>query len=323
MKDYLKSDKSTEISHKKRSSIIFSRKRYKKLISASKESNGSNNSRKSQSYSSLSLYLNEIGYIPVLDREEEYLIAKEVVDGSDAARKKLIESNLRLVVKIAKHYFYSDVNFLDLIEEGNIGLISAVEKFDPYKGFRFSTYATWWIRQSIERAIMNQTNLVRLPVHVLKEKNVYYRLILKISKLLGRNPSMKEVSEYVDRPVSEIAALVEKFSSGSVSLDSNMYDGSSKTVIDTIFDDCQVDPEEGAHNENFIKLIEEYIQQLEPRLAKIIILRYGLFGNSSHTLDNVGLVVGLTRERVRQLQILAEEKLKKIIIVSGLDISDI
>jgi RNA polymerase nonessential primary-like sigma factor len=323
LKGYLNINEAKGVSHQKRSTVIFSRKRYSERIRASKVSCAPAQHNKKKTYSSLGLYLSEVGFIPILDREEEKLLAEKSMAGDVLARKKLIESNLRLVIKIAKHYYNSSLNFLDLIEEGNLGLINAVKKFDPYKGFRFSTYATWWIRQYIEKAIINQSRTVRLPVHVVKERNVYYRFVLHVTKLLGRQPTIQEIAQYVDRPVIEITRLVNKFGSGAVSLDAMMFDDSSQSFHDVVLDENQVDPEELAHKDNFIELIKNHVQRLEPRLAKIIIMRYGLFGVSIHTLNQAGVAIGLTRERVRQLQILAEEKLKKLIKASGFDISEI
>ena len=323
LKDFEKLNQNIESCHRKRSAVIFSRKKYSARISVCKYIDRSAKSEARDTGSMLALYLDEVGFIPLLDKAQELSLSKKMLAGDEASRKKLIESNLRLVVKIARHYYFSGLNFLDLIEEGNLGLINAVSKFDPYRGFRFSTYATWWIRQSIERAIMDQAGTVRLPVHVVKEKNAYCRYVVQVTKLLGRQPSIQEISEYVDRPVSEITKLVDKFSSGTVSLDDIRFGDSNLTYHDVFLDHRQDNPEESAHNINFTEVVEGHVEGLEERLKKIIILRYGLFGTKPHTLDEVGEIVGLTRERVRQLQLHAEMRLKKIILKSGFDIGEI
>ena len=188
------------------------------------------------------LYLNEIGFSPLLTAEEEVYYSRRALKGDEASRKRMIESNLRLVVKIARRYINRGLSLLDLIEEGNLGLIRAVEKFDPERGFRFSTYATWWIRQTIERAIMNQTRTIRLPIHVVKELNVYLRASRELAQKLDHEPSAEEIANLVDKPVEDVERMLglnERISS----VDTPVGGGTDKSLLDTIADQDSSDPE--------------------------------------------------------------------------------
>jgi RNA polymerase nonessential primary-like sigma factor len=268
------------------------------------------------------LYLSEIGFTPLLSPEEELHCARLVQKKDKEARKKMIESNLRLVVKIAKRYLNRGLSLLDIIEEGNLGLMRAVEKFDPERGFRFSTYATWWIRQTIERAIMNQSRTVRLPIHVVKELNGYLRAARKLTQASDHEATSKEIAvemhtsvEYVNR----ILELNEK--TLSVDITSN-YD-EDKTLLSTLADDNSPDPIESLSYENLKTHLDTWLNELSHNQREVIRRRYGLSGHDRGTLEDVGEAIGLTRERVRQIQAEALKVLKKILIQQGISHDDL
>ncbi|HAS4807629.1 TPA: sigma-70 family RNA polymerase sigma factor [Vibrio cholerae O1 biovar El Tor str. N16961] len=229
------------------------------------------------------MYLSEIGFSPLLTAEEEVLYARRALRGDEAARKRMIESNLRLVVKISRRYSNRGLALLDLIEEGNLGLIRAVEKFDPERGFRFSTYATWWIRQTIERALMNQTRTIRLPIHVVKELNIYLRTARELSQRLDHEPTPEEIALELDRPVDDVTKMLrlnERISS-----------------VDT--------PIGG--------------DELNPKQKEVLARRFGLLGYEPSTLEEVGREINLTRERVRQIQVEGLRRLREILVKQGLN----
>ena len=267
------------------------------------------------------LYLREIGNYRLLKPEEELAVARRVVKGEEAARHKMIQSNLRLVVKIARRYSNRGLAMLDLIEEGNIGLMIAVEKFDPERGFRFSTYATWWIRQTIERAIMNQTRTVRLPVHVIKELNSYLRTAKSMEKQANskQTPSAEDIAEHFDDKSAEDIRRVMSLAPDSTSIHTPIVQDGGKTLMDTIADEKNVDPEMLLQDEDLSAKIALWLDRLDERYRKVVILRFGLFGHDKTTLEKVGEVVGLTRERVRQIQIDALRMLKDIFISEGIN----
>ncbi|MGK9065178.1 RNA polymerase sigma factor RpoS [Stutzerimonas chloritidismutans] len=263
------------------------------------------------------LYLNEIGFSPLLTPEQEVHFARLAQKGDPAGRKRMIESNLRLVVKIARRYVNRGLSLLDLVEEGNLGLIRAVEKFDPERGFRFSTYATWWIRQTIERAIMNQTRTIRLPIHVVKELNVYLRAARELTQKLDHEPSPEEIANLLEKPVAEVKRMLglnERVTSVDVSLGPD----TDKTLLDTLTDDRPSDPCELLLDDDLSESIDQWLSDLTEKQREVVIRRFGLRGHESCTLEEVGQEIGLTRERVRQIQVEALKRLREILERNGL-----
>ncbi|GAA0695556.1 RNA polymerase sigma factor RpoS [Marinobacterium maritimum] len=268
------------------------------------------------------LYLNEIGFSPLLTAEEEVYFSRLALKGEEAARKRMIESNLRLVVKIARRYINRGLTLLDLIEEGNLGLIRAVEKFDPERGFRFSTYATWWIRQTIERAIMNQTRTIRLPIHVVKELNVYLRASRELAQKLDHEPTAEEIAALVDKPVANVERMLglnERVSS----VDVPAGQGADKPLLDTIADQDAADPETLLQSNNISGNLNRWLEMLPEKHADVLSRRFGLRGYEMSTLEQVGQEIGLTRERVRQIQVEALRKLREIVEKNGLTGEDL
>lgn len=262
------------------------------------------------------LYLNEIGFSPLLSAEEEVYYARRVGKGDAEAKRRMIESNLRLVVKISRHYTNRGLPLLDLIEEGNLGLMRAVEKFDPERGFRFSTYATWWIRQTIERAIMNQTRTVRLPIHVVKELNVYLRASRQLAQQLDHEPSMEEIAKWLDRPVEDVKHVME-LNEHITSVDAPASNEADKPLLDTLPDIHDGDPEHILEDENLHEHLEAWLKELTANQREVLARRYGLLGYERMTLEEVGQVIGLTRERVRQIQVEGLKALRKIMEKDG------
>ena len=262
------------------------------------------------------LYLNEIGASPLLTAEEEVMYARRAQAGDDEARKHMIESNLRLVVKIARRYMKRGLPFLDLIEEGNLGLIRAVEKFDPERGFRFSTYATWWIRQTIERAIMNQSRTIRLPIHVVKEINTYLRAARSLAQQLDHEPSAEEIAGLLNKPIEDVEHVLG-LNESIASTDKNIMNDSAKTLLETIPDESVQDPAESLQEESVQSNIEDSLSQLSDKQREVVERRFGLHGYRVSTLEEVGRDIGVTRERVRQIQMDALKKLKRILEQEG------
>lgn len=263
------------------------------------------------------LYLREIGHANLLTAEEEVEVARRVQKGDEAARKRMIECNLRLVVKIAKRYLNRGLAFLDLIEEGNLGLMHAVEKFDPERGFRFSTYATWWIRQNIERALLNQARTIRVPVHILKELNVYLRAARELTGKLSHTPTPEEISEFLDRPLKDIKKILA-LNTKIDSLD-ELYDDSNRPIIETLAFEEMETTEQVFANTEFKEQLGQWLGELEERHQTVISLRFGLHGKEPCTLDEVSNIMGITRERVRQIQFDGMKKLKRMIQDNQLD----
>ncbi len=268
------------------------------------------------------LYLKEIGFSALLTAEEEVYYARRARKGNDAARKRMIESNLRLVVKIARRYMNRGLALLDLIEEGNLGLIRAVEKFDPERGFRFSTYATWWIRQTIERAIMNQTRTIRLPVHVLKEINIYLRAARYLSQKMDHEPSPEEVATLLDKPiedVKEMLGLNERIASMDAPLDADP----ERSLLDAIADERTPDPEKILQDEDLHAQIRAWLNELNDKQREVVERRFGLNGREISTLEEVGADIGVTRERVRQIQVEALRRLRVMLEKNGYSIDSL
>ncbi|GGE89513.1 MULTISPECIES: RNA polymerase sigma factor RpoS [Pseudoalteromonas] len=263
------------------------------------------------------LYLGEIGFSPLLSAEEEVYFARKALKGCEASRKRMIESNLRLVVKIARRYNNRGLALLDLIEEGNLGLIRAVEKFDPERGFRFSTYATWWIRQTIERAIMNQTRTIRLPIHVVKELNVYLRTARELTQKLDHEPTAEEIAECLDKPVEDVTKML-RLNEKITSVDTPIGGENDKALLDIIADEKDYGPEGEVQNNDINKHIVDWLGELNPKQREVLARRFGLLGYEPSTLEDVGREIGLTRERVRQIQVEALRRLKDILQHEGL-----
>ena len=272
---------------------------------------------KHQVIDATSLYLKEIGFAPLLTADEEVFYARKLQKGCEKSRHRMIESNLRLVVKISRRYVNRGLELLDLIEEGNLGLMRAVEKFDPELGYRFSTYATWWIRQTIERGLMNQTRTIRLPVHVVKELNVYLRASRKLAQKLDHAPTPDEIAEEVNKPVADvlkILGLSERISS----IDIPVAD-KEKTLVETIADDNGCSPENEIEEENLMDRLGEWLEQLPEKQREVLVRRFGLLHHQEETLEHVGREIGLTRERVRQIQVDALRRLRDVLRKHGLN----
>ncbi len=265
------------------------------------------------------LYLNEIGYSPLLTAEEEKHYSRLALKGDMAARQKMIECNLRLVVKIARRYLNRGLALLDLIEEGNLGLIRAVEKFDPERGFRFSTYATWWIRQTIERAIMNQTRTIRLPIHVVKEINIYLRAARHLAQTLDHEPSAEEIAEMLDKPIDEVKRMLG-LNERIASVDTPMGHDADNPLLDAIPDENNVDPVILLQDDDVRANLDKWLNQLSDKQREVVERRFGLHGYDVSTLEEVGNSIGVTRERVRQIQIEALKKLRDILEKEGFSV---
>ena len=264
------------------------------------------------------LYLNEIGFSPLLSAEEEVHYARLARKGDEMGRRRMIESNLRLGVKISRRYVNRGLSLLDLIEEGNLGLIRAVEKFDPERGFRFSTYATWWIRQTIERAIMNQTRTIRLPIHVVKELNVYLRAARELTQKLDHEPTAEEIAELLEKPVEDVKRML-KLNERVTSIDTPLGPSSDKSILDTIADERVNDPGEELQNQDIHSNLDRWIEELPEKQREVLSRRFGLRGYETSTLEDVGREIGLTRERVRQIQVEALKRLREIMEKQGLN----
>jgi len=262
------------------------------------------------------LYLGEIGFSPLLTAEEEVYYARRIHKGDEASRKKMIESNLRLVVKIARRYLNRGLALLDLIEEGNLGLIKAVEKFDPERGFRFSTYATWWIRQTIERAIMNQTRTIRLPIHVVKEINIYLRAARHLAQTLDHEPTPEEIATLLDKPIEEVKRMLG-LNERVTSVDVPLGRDADKSLLDAIPDENNLDPAALLQDDDVKANIDLWLSQLNEKQREVVERRFGLHGHDVATLEEVGNMIGVTRERVRQIQIEALKRLREILESEG------
>jgi len=258
----------------------------------------------------LKLYLQEIGRVPLLKAAEEEALARRIHKGDEEARSKMIQANLRLVVKIAHDYANFGLPLLDLISEGNIGLIKAVERFDPDKGGKLSTYAAWWIKQSIKRALANQSKTIRLPVHLVDKIARMRRITMQLTEEFGREPTDEEVALEMDMPVNKVAHL-KSVSVRPTSLDAPVGEDDSTVFGELIGDESAETPFEQLHNKTLLNDINEMMEDLEEREAEIIRLRFGLGGEKPKTLEEVGEMFNITRERVRQLQNMALTRMRK------------
>lgn len=268
------------------------------------------------------LYLGEIGFSPLLTAEEEVLYARRALRGDEAARKRMIESNLRLVVKISRRYSNRGLALLDLIEEGNLGLIRAVEKFDPERGFRFSTYATWWIRQTIERALMNQTRTIRLPIHVVKELNIYLRTARELSQKLDHEPTAEEIALQLDKPVDDVSKML-RLNERISSVDTPIGGDGEKALLDIIPDVNNSDPEVSTQDDDIKSSLIDWLDELNPKQKEVLARRFGLLGYEPSTLEEVGREINLTRERVRQIQVEGLRRLREILVKQGLNMESL
>ena len=263
------------------------------------------------------LYLREIEFSPLLTPDEEIHFGRLARAGDEFGRKKMITCNLRLVVKIARRYMGRGLPLPDLIEEGNLGLIHAVEKFDPERGFRFSTYATWWIRQNIERALMNQTRTIRLPIHVNKELNAYMRKMREMTQQLGHEPSLPEMAEALGKPIESLRRLLN-FNEHISSLDTPVGKDGDSPLVDFVAMESEQEPASVLEDEDVTHSVDNWLNQLESKQKEVIVRRFGLHGHERSTLEQVGAELGLTRERVRQIQMDALKRLRRILENKGL-----
>ncbi|MGL4476079.1 MAG: RNA polymerase sigma factor RpoS [Shewanella sp.] len=268
------------------------------------------------------LYLSEIGFSPLLTAEEEVYFSRKSLKGCQKSRNRMIESNLRLVVKIARRYNNRGLALLDLIEEGNLGLIRAVEKFDPERGFRFSTYATWWIRQTIERAIMNQTRAIRLPIHVVKELNVYLRTARELAHKLDHEPTAEDIAAKLNLDSGDVSRML-KLNEKITSVDTPLGGDNEKALLDVLADDDRVGPDYQVQDEDMRHSVVDWLNELNSKQREVLARRFGLLGYEPSTLEDVGAEIGLTRERVRQIQVEALKRLKELLSSQGLSVETI
>lgn len=265
------------------------------------------------------LYLNEIGVTPLLRPDEELALARAMRCGDFPARQRMIEANLRLVVSIAKHYQHRGITLDDLIEEGNLGLIHALEKFDPERGFRFSTYATWWIRQNIERSIMNQSRTIRLPVHVVKELNAVLQGLRKLGVEPGEADSaLESVALLLHKPVEELRRVLA-LNERTASLDAPLEVDPDLSIADTLADEQAIDPETAVEQGEIERHVAEWVAGLSPRHRRVLEGRYGLNGQEIVTLEVLADELEVSRERVRQLQVEALARLRTRLVHQGMD----
>ena len=262
---------------------------------------------------SVRMYLREIGKIPLLNSEEEFELAQRVLKGEKKAKDKMAEANMRLVVSIAKRYSGRGLDFLDLIQEGNTGLLRAVEKFDPDKGFKFSTYATWWIRQAITRAIADQARTIRIPVHMVETINKLLRTQRRMTQEFNREPTIEELAEELEMTPEKIEYVI-KIKQDITSLDAGIGrdgDEEDSTLSDFVEDEDSITPEESAATQLLKEQVKEVLSSLSDREQKIIRMRFGLDNGKNHTLEEVGQEFAVTRERIRQIEAKALVKLRK------------
>jgi RNA polymerase nonessential primary-like sigma factor len=260
-------------------------------------------------------YLSEIGMSPLLSADEEKSVARLALRGDEAARQRMIESNLRLVVNIARRYINRGLPLLDVIEEGNLGLIHAVKKFDPERGFRFSTYATWWIRQNIERAIMNQSGTVRLPVHIIKDINSCLRAARTIRQQQTGEPTAADIAAYLDRDVADVERLLSLHNRVTIRAGGAEGEGDPVSRLRAKRD---AEPSRCAQKDRVNALVDHWVNDLDDKQRAVVERRFGLHGHRRCTLEQIGDEIGVTRERVRQIQLNALRNLRTMIESNGL-----
>jgi RNA polymerase primary sigma factor len=266
--------------------------------------------------SALRIYLREIGPLPLLTREEEVALARRIQQGDDAAREQMIKANLRLVVKISSEFDGYGLPLLDLISEGNIGLMKAAERFDPSFGAKFSTYAMWWIKQAIRRALSNQTRLIRLPVHVNEKLMRISKAATRLQEELGREPGDDELSAEVQLPEHKVRRL-RTAAMRPTSLDEPMGDDESKTIAELVADESAVQPENAEDRDLTASALSDALTELNPREQRVVCSRFGLQGHETRTLEDIGAELGITREYVRQIQNHALSKMRRKISALG------
>ena len=261
-------------------------------------------------------YLDEIGISPLLTAEEEKIYSRRALRGDESARQRMIESNLRLVVMIARRYINRGLPLLDLIEEGNLGLIHAVKKFDPERGFRFSTYATWWIRQNIERGIMNQSRTVRLPIHIIKDMNSCLRAMRRLRQKNGRTPTVQELADHLERDVADVERLMSLRE--RVTLRASGRDDEGDGPVDRLRAKGSAEPSRCAQQDNVNDIVDHWVCELSEKQRSVVERRFGLHGHQRATLEQIGEEIGVTRERVRQIQLDALKNLREMLESHGI-----
>ncbi len=276
---------------------------------------------KNHDFDATRVYLNGLGRSKLLTADQEKTYGTQALQGDRFARNMMIESNLRLVVKISRRYLNRGLPLLDMINEGNLGLIRAVEKFDPEKGFRFSTYATWWIRQSIERAIMNQTRTIRLPIHIVKEMNTYLKAQRHLAQLLDHDPSPEDIADHLGKPVVKVKKML-KLNERVTSVDVPIGKEIDKPWLELIANE-RLSHDEKIQEDKIKQNISCWVFELPEKQREVICRRYGLCGYEEGTLEQVAMELGVTRERIRQIQMDALKRLKEILCVHGYSFEEI
>lgn len=274
--------------------------------------------RKSPGHDATSIYLKEIGGSRLLTSAEEKMIARRIRQGDESARHRMIESNLRLVVKIARRYINRGLPLLDLIEEGNLGLIHAVKKFDPERGFRFSTYATWWIRQTIERGIMNQARTVRLPIHIVKDINSVLRASRFLRDEQETEPTAGEIAQHMQRDIDEVERLLALHHRVTIGSTGSSGVDDERGPLESLAGKRDAEPAQCAQKQHVHKILDRWLDELGEKQRAVIERRFGLHGYRRQTLEQIGLDIGVTRERVRQIQIDALKNLKNMMESHGI-----